>query len=269
MPIIQTVKMSKKLVSISVLGLTDGYYVINKTEDVIYLIDSSAKVKVSDGVNASILDSSKDSKVEVKTLKGSYLKYEILKGANTNRVFDVDGELFINEIVFDKTNEDLKINLNEENASANANVLVLSNENDMNFVQYVDHKKNKTISNISNVGVAIKKANISFDTTGKIEKKMSASNCRQLSRGVILDDDSHIKSKPILLIDEFDCFASHGAAIGKLRDDDLFYLMSRGLNKNDAFLLILEGIIKPFIDNISLEEYKEEVLQEVKNLIEK
>ena len=98
---------------------------------------------------------------------------------------------------------------------------------------------------------------------------MSSSNCRQLSRGVVLDDESHIKSKPILLIDEFDCFASHGAAIGKLRDEDLFYLMSRGLNKNDAFLLILEGIIKPFIDNISIEELKETVLNNVKQMIEK
>lgn len=269
MPTIQNQKMSKKLVDISVLGLTDGFYTISKTEDVIYQINSSAKVLVKDGINATILDNSVNANVYVKTLKGSYLKYEILSSNDTNRQFDVDGELFVNEITFAKTNEELNISLNLENANANVNNLVLANDNEMNFIQYVDHKMNKTLSNVSNVGVAIKNSKITFDTTGKIEKKMSRTNCRQLSRGMILDDDSIIKSKPILLIDEYDCFASHGAAIGKLRDEDLFYLMSRGLNKNDAFLLILEGIIKPFIDNISLDDLKDKVLLEVKKLIEK
>ncbi|MBQ9448339.1 MAG: SufD family Fe-S cluster assembly protein [Acholeplasmatales bacterium] len=261
--------MSKKIIDISVLGQTDGYFVINKTEDVIYKVNDSAKIKLVNGVNATILDNTNGKEINVVIKDSSYLKYEILDSKDTNRTFDVDGELFINQIVFTNTKENLLINLNSENATSNANVLVLENEGNAEFVQYVDHKTQKTFSNISNVGVAIKKSNITFDTTGKIEKSMSSSNCRQLSRGVVLDDESHIKSKPILLIDEFDCFASHGAAIGKLRDEDLFYLMSRGLNKNDAFLLILEGIIKPFIDNISVEETKESVLNNVKQMIEK
>ena len=269
MPIILKQKMSKKIIDISVLGQTDGYYVINKTEDVIYKVCDNAKIRLVNGVNATIIDNTNGKEINVEIKDSSYLKYEILDSKNTNRCFDVDGELFINEISFTSTKENLLINLNSENATSNANVLVLENESDATFNQYVDHKTTKTFSNISNVGVTIKKSNIIFDTTGKIEKGMASSNCRQLSRGVVLDDESHIKSKPILLIDEYDCFASHGAAIGKLRDEDLFYLMSRGLNKNDAFLLILEGIIKPFIDNISVEETKEKVLNDVKFMIEK
>lgn len=84
-----------------------------------------------------------------------------------------------------------------------------------------------------------------------------------------MDNDSSVCAKPILLIDEYDCFANHGAAIGKMSDDDLFYLMSRGLNKNEAFLLILQGIIKPFIDSLEDDEMKERIDNEISKMIEK
>jgi Fe-S cluster assembly protein SufD len=98
---------------------------------------------------------------------------------------------------------------------------------------------------------------------------MNKTNCRQLSRGVVMDNESKITAKPILLIDEYDCFASHGATIGKMSDDDLFYLMSRGLTKNEAFFLILGGIIKPFIDKLPLDNLKEEIMNKINNMIEK
>jgi len=84
-----------------------------------------------------------------------------------------------------------------------------------------------------------------------------------------MDDESNITANPILLIDEFDCFANHGAAIGKINDEDLFYLMSRGLTKNEAFTLMLQGMIKPYIDSIPLDSLKETINSEVLNLIER
>ena len=81
--------------------------------------------------------------------------------------------------------------------------------------------------------------------------------------GVVMDNISSITAKPILLIDEYDCFANHGASIGKMSDEDLFYLMSRGLTKKQAFLLILEGIVRPFIDSIPNEELKESMEKEI------
>ena len=113
------------------------------------------------------------------------------------------------------------------------------------------------------------KANINFDITGYIKKGMPKSNCRQLSKGVVMDNYSSVTAKPILLIDEYDCFASHGASIGKMSDEDLFYLMSRGLTKNEAFFLILGGIVKPFIDRLPIENLKDETLKKINDMIEK
>ena len=82
-----------------------------------------------------------------------------------------------------------------------------------------------------------------------------------------MDDNAKITSKPILLIDEFDVVANHGASIGKMSDYSLFYLMSRGLTKKEAFLLVLNGIINPFITKIFDEDLKERIIEELSLLI--
>jgi Fe-S cluster assembly protein SufD len=121
----------------------------------------------------------------------------------------------------------------------------------------------QTFSNIKYVGVAMNGSTLVFDTTGKIEKGMAKAKCSQLSRGVVMDNESQITAKPILLIDEYDCFANHGASIGKMSDEDLFYLMSRGLTKKEAFLLIIEGIVRPFINAILKEELRVQMKKKI------
>ena len=60
-----------------------------------------------------------------------------------------------------------------------------------------------------------------------------------------------------IIIDEFDVVANHGASIGKMSDDSLFYLMSRGLTKEEASKIIIMGFINPLVDKIEDKETKE------------
>lgn len=258
---------NKTLIKISDLGLDE--IVIDKTIDSIYVIDCDANIIVKNGAYVSIIDISRNSNISLVGLKDSSIKYCILDSSCSKRLFNIDGELNINEINLGKTNENLEVNLLSENASCNVRCLSIATSIDTVFKQLISHKAPFTYSNITNVGVSMNKSSIIFDTTGKIEKGMSKSKCAQLSKGIVMDDCSMVEAKPILLIDEFDCFANHGASIGKMSDEDLFYLMSRGLSKTEAFLLILQGIIKPFIDDITVEEYKNTIEREIRNLIEK
>lgn len=262
--------MNNNIVSISALGLAeDGICRINNFDDVIYLVDKSCTILVLDGINAKIIDNTINGNVKIVGNSSSVINYTILNSKNTKRVFDISGELLINEIAMDETAEELLVNLNSENAACDIKLLSIASKTKNVFTQQVNHLVKNTKSNISNVGVAMNLASIMFDTTGKIEKGMNKTRCQQLSRGILMDDGSKVTTKPILLIDEYDCFANHGATIGKMSDDDLFYLMSRGLSKADAFLLILNGIIMPFINSLPKEEYKNEVEAKIKDLIEK
>ena len=235
-----------KFKKISSLGQDElGFYLIK--EDGKYLIEDGIKAKVEENTNVTILDLNANSNIYIKS--------------------DVSGNINYHLISLNKIEENFRVNLKKEEANADVKVLCLGKAFESKFVQYISHDAKSTLSNIYNVGIALDSANVSFDTTGKIEKGMAKSNCRQLSRGIIIDDNSKVTSKPILLIDEYDCFANHGAAIGKISDEDLFYLMSRGLTKNDAFFLILKGIVAPFLDKVN-EVIKEEINSEISKLIE-
>ena len=244
--------MERNIINITALGLAaDGFYYIN--DDNIYVIDNNSKINIKAGIKAYIIDNTQNKDVYVNLGADASLDYTIVNSFNSNRIF----------------NEKFTCNLLKENATVNKKLLAFANSSNQNIIERVNHEIEKTYSDISNIGVSMNKSNINFDITGFIKKGMQKSNCRQLSRGVVMDNDSSVTAKPILLIDEFDCFASHGATIGKMSDEDLFYLMSRGLNKNEAFLLILGGIIKPFINKLPLDNIKEETLKKINDMIEK
>ena len=231
------------------------------------LIDKSIELNVMDNVDVNILDISSNKEITVNISKNANVNYQIIKSNSTNRKFINNGNLDITEICLNGTKSNLNIDLVKEEANSNVSVLAITNEQKQEFIQYVSHNSPKTYSNISNFGVALNKSTITFDTSGKILKGMAKSKCVQLSKGIIMDDNAKITSKPILLIDEFDVVANHGASIGKMSDDSLFYLMSRGLTKKEAFLLVLNGIINPFITKIFDEELKQSIINELSLLI--
>ena len=261
---------NKKIIPISELGLAeDGKIYVNNNLDNVYLIDDDTNIVINENASISILDKSNSKNIIINAKKYSNVKYLILDSKNSKRELNICGELELTQIGLDKTNEDLKVNLNDENANCVCKCLAIAVNSNNSFKQYIAHNSKLTTSTITNVGVSMEGSDILFDTSGFVQKGMSQSKCSQISRGIVMDDISSVTAKPILLIDEFDCFANHGASIGKMSDDDLFYLMSRGLNKKEAFLLILQGIIQPFISSIEIEDLKNELQTKVSNLIEK
>ena len=83
---------------------------------------------------------------------------------------------------------------------------------------------------------------------------------------MIFDKDCIASANPYLFIDDFDVKASHAAGVGKMDEDHLYYLQSRGLSKKQAMQLITYGYLKPVvevIDNEKLREHFEHVLSKV------
>ena len=55
----------------------------------------------------------------------------------------------------------------------------------------------------------------------------------------------------------------------EISDESLFYLMSRGLTKQEAFLLMLEGIVRPFIDKLTDEEVKNQFEKKIETILKR
>ena len=64
---------------------------------------------------------------------------------------------------------------------------------------------------------------------------------------MVFDEASSAIAKPILKIDENDIEASHAAVVGKINDEHLFYMTSRGLSEAEAKELITFGYLKPIL----------------------
>ena len=181
---------------------------------------------------------------------------------NTNKVIDLNNNASLN-IISANFNGGLKnttINLNKDNANVSfKSIIMMKDEADKEIIN-VYHKAKDTTSLIENY-ITSNNSKIDVDVIGKIEKSKSNSNCVQKSRGIILTNNASIKVMPVLLIDEYDVSANHGCAIGKIDEEGLYYLMSRGLTKKDAEMLIIKGFLSPILNNLTNEDLKSELIK--------
>ena len=146
-----------------------------------------------------------------------------------------------------KTAHDTTVHLKGEGAQATADVIALTSGVQETVVKtLIDHQARRSEGHINHYGVAADESFLVFDGTGKIGKGQIGSVARQNNHGIVLSKQARLDANPFLLIDEYDVEASHGAAIGQIDEEQLYYLMSRGLTKKRAEELIIHGFLAPF-----------------------
>ncbi|MGD9886922.1 MAG: SufD family Fe-S cluster assembly protein [Bacilli bacterium] len=141
------------------------------------------------------------------------------------------------------------------------NVMVNSSGHEQDFHFTVTHKQAKSFSSLQNYGICNHNSLLTIFTDGIIEKNANASELKQKVKGLILDEKSQISANPWLEINEHDCIASHGASIGAIDDQELYYLMSRGLTKELSEKLIINGFIWPLISEVPAGKLRIHLLQ--------
>ena len=198
--------------------------------------------------------------------RNSHTKYLLVseiesKGAVINHLFEAgrDAKLdLVGGFVSNVLDAKMHIDLNAEGAEVKVRaVAVSSDENIQNIDVSITHKAPNTFGDMTNIGIANKKGKIVLNGVEKIEKGMKQANAFQTLKGIITSDQAIVEVNPILLIDEYDVKAGHGATIGKIEEDQLYYLMSRGLNRKEAEKLVINGFLKPVIDEIEDESLRE------------
>ncbi|MBQ8994065.1 MAG: Fe-S cluster assembly protein SufD [Turicibacter sp.] len=146
-------------------------------------------------------------------------------------------------------------------------VAIAEGEQKQNITVNIEHFAPYTEGNIVNHGVSKDSAQLTFNGIGKINKGMNGSNAQQESRAMILSETARADANPILLIDEYDVKAGHAAGVGKIDEEQLYYLMSRGLTRRAAEILIIYGFLMPFIDDIRSEVIKSEFVKVIERKI--
>lgn len=108
-------------------------------------------------------------------------------------------------------------------------------------------------------GVVEDSATIIFNGIGYIKHGGSKSVANQESRVLMLSEKARGDANPILLIDEDDVEAGHAASIGRVDEEQLYYLMSRGISKHEAERLVIHGFLDPVVRELPIEDVKRQL----------
>jgi Fe-S cluster assembly protein SufB len=90
---------------------------------------------------------------------------------------------------------------------------------------------------------------------GHIKVYPGANNCKSFVKcdALLLDDQSRSDTYPYNDVDAENVTLGHEATVSKVSDEQLFYLMSRGITQNEAETMIVNGFIEPFTKELPLE----------------
>ncbi len=143
------------------------------------------------------------------------------------------------------------INLNGDNAKVEViNLLLVTKKAALDSFIDIYHNTKNTTSELANYAIAKDEADIILNNNATIKKKASKAIAKQKSKGLTLSTLCKIKALPNLYIDEYDVVANHACSIGSINKEDLFYLMSRGLTKDEASEIVVMGYVRPILDHI-------------------
>ncbi len=151
-------------------------------------------------------------------------------------------------------------NLIGENASANLDgIFFAGNDQVIDNKTQVNHNFPNCKSSQRYKGVLTDKSQASYLSKTFVDKLAQKTEAYQLSKGILLSDNSYFHSKPELKIFANDVKCSHGSTIGPMDRDLLFYLRSRGLNKKDSTSLLIKSFFHDMIlgvtNKIFLEQF--------------
>jgi Fe-S cluster assembly protein SufD len=87
----------------------------------------------------------------------------------------------------------------------------------------------------------------------------------QSNKNLLLSNDARVDTKPQLEIFNDDVKCAHGATVGQLEEEELFYLLSRGLNENLARNLLTYGFAEEIVNKIEIESIKKQLDKAILN----
>jgi Fe-S cluster assembly protein SufD len=127
----------------------------------------------------------------------------------------------------------------------------------LDYDTFQEHIAPNTESDFAFKGALRERASAVWRGMIRVEEKAQKTNAYQENRNLLLSDTAHADSIPGLEIMANDVRCTHGATLGRVNREELFYLMARGLSRAEAERLIVRGFFQDVLDRIALEPVRE------------
>ncbi|MFD0586386.1 Fe-S cluster assembly protein SufD [Paenibacillus sp. GCM10027627] len=171
-------------------------------------------------------------------------------------VVENDGrvEWILGDLNDGNTLSDTKSVMNGQGSTSDVKVIsVGKNAQQMSLTTQAVHFGKSSDSNMITRAVMKDSSSAIINGITKIEHGATKANGVQTEKVLMLSPKARGDANPILLIDEDDVTAGHAASVGQVNPEQVYYLMSRGISKQDAERLIIYGFLAPVVSEISVE----------------
>ena len=129
----------------------------------------------------------------------------------------------------------------------------------------IDHQVPNCLSHQTYKGVLNDKSRAVFNGKVFVRENARGTDAQQQNKNLLLSNDARVDTKPQLEIFNDDVKCSHGATVGQLEEEELFYLLTRGLPEVLARNLLTYGFVEQIINKIEIDAIKSDLDRAVLN----
>ncbi len=252
-----------KTINIDIL-LEDKYY----ADHILIIIEKNIKANIIEDIKGNC--KFRTGVVEIYLKENSKLNYflvdEVKEGNNFTiyrGLLDKDSEFNMVSSLFSNgiNRMENSVVMKGENARSEVYNIYFGNENSRyDIYNAIIHRNRDCFSNMLSKGVVKDKAQTIHRGLIEIKKNFPGNNGYQREEALILNEGAKANAVPNLKIDNDDVRCTHGVVITYLDDEKLFYLMSRGLSREEAIRNYLIGYFFPVITKFP-ENLKEKIIK--------
>jgi len=267
----------KKPISIFYYNCEEEKYLINNRVNIILEENSEAEInEIFFSNNKSIYWNNVHNYICLK--KNSKLEHYKVQLESKNAVhsssssIDCENSSIYNNFIFSVGGNMSRIevisSINADGIDFNIKGLYLAKTNQHHDITtLMQHKHPESKSNQHIKGILQEDSSGVFQGKVVVSQDAQKTDAFQFNQNLLLSENAEVNVKPELEIYADDVKCSHGATTGELDEQMLFYLRSRGLNKEEAKKILIEGFINELFENVANKELKKKLLLTSKKII--
>ena len=121
------------------------------------------------------------------------------------------------------------------------------------------HRAAHTTADLVTRGVVDDEARSVYEGVQDVGREAWDTSSYQRENTLMLSDESEADASPKLIINNHDTEASHSATVGQIDREDLFYMVSRGINEQRAKNMLVKGFFVPVLEEVEVDELREDL----------
>jgi Fe-S cluster assembly protein SufD len=180
-------------------------------------------------------------------------------GTLTSHAITLGGRIARNDIISVLDGEGAECTLN--------GLYVASGESLVDTHTTIDHAKAHCPSHEVYKGILTGRARAVFNGKIVVRPDAQKTDAKQTNKALLLTDEAQINTKPQLEIFADDVKCTHGAAIGQLDEDALFYLKARGIGAIDARNMLIHAFAGDVLDGVASEDVRRSAMSRVEDIL--